>query len=609
MRRLERSGRMVPDLTQILLLFLYSIAITYQIEWVFRENAGDAFSFALQHPVQFWYETLFVFLVTLLIFAVVRRLSIAALLGGALFEALSIANYIKASTRSEPLLPWDFTVIKDASEIASRSRVIITFQIYLSCAFVALCFVLLVIFRKRFRTIRLRLAARAGIVAAIAGTIPILMGCVFMNSGFLTRHDITEITWNQIDNYKENGVVFSFLNNFSNRSVKVPADYSEQTVKKAESQITRLPSSSQKPNIIYIQDEAFCDLSEFRNVTFSQDIMSTIHSLQQTALSGYTLTPMFGGGTCNSEMEVLTGFSYSFLPNGSVPYQEYFKQPTFSYASYLRSIGYSTVAIHPFDPTFWDRNTVFPNIGFDKFVSQNDFVNPEKKRDFITDLEAMKKITEEYEANKSTGKPFFNMTITMQNHYSWGTDDYPADERVSLEASGLTDYEKGVLASYATGVRDADAALKYLIDYFSKVSDPTIIVFYGDHMPALDQNTLRAGGYITGDPDSPENVEKLHSTPYVIWNNYSNVRQSVNLSMYELTPYLTQSFNLSRPLYFDFLLDQFRLYRGYATGVYIGSDNQPTMQMPQGGQTYSDEQYLFEYDLLIGKQYGTELTQ
>ena len=620
MKHLMRRERMLPELTQIFLLFVYSILLILQVEWVFRQNAVDTLRFTYQHPVQFWYQTLFVFLITLLVYYIFRQLSIAVAMSGALLVSLGIANYIKASTRSEPFLPWDLTVIKDASEIADRSHVVITPQVVLSIVFVAVCFVLLLIFHKRLRPIRMRLAVRVGTAALVAGSLPVMMGCVFMNTNFLEKHNITEIQWNQIDNYKENGVVFSFLNNFSHRSVEAPSNYSSQSVNAAVSTIKKQATSAstqaktatvQKPNIIYIQSEALCDLSLFQNIQFSEDIMPTIHSLQQTALSGYALTPMFGGGTCNSEMEVLTGFSYSYLPTGSVPYEQYFKTSTFSYASYLKNLGYSTVAVHPFDPEFWDRSRVFPNIGFDSFISQNDFVNPERKRDFISDMEAMKMIVSQYQQNKSTGKPFFNMTITMQNHYAWGLDDYPESERVTLtSAPGLTDYEKGVITTYATGVRDADAALKYLVDYFSSVSDPTIVVFYGDHLPALDQNTLKTGGLIQGNSESAENVRKLHSTPYIIWSNYANLpHQTANMSMYQLSAYMTRMFNLPRPLYFDYLGEQYQAYRGYATGVYIDGNGNATMKMPAGAQDDWNKQWLFEYDMLIGNQYGKALTQ
>lgn len=260
--------------------------------------------------------------------------------------------------------------------------------------------------------------------------------------------------------------------------------------------------------------------------------------------------------------------------------------------------------------TFWDRDKVFKNIGFEKFVSEESFVNPEKRRGYISDLETSKMIIKQYQDNKKTGKPFFDFTVTMQNHFSWGEDDYPEDYRVKLETPGLSQDRKAILTSYATGVRDADTALKYLLDYFSSVSEPTIIVFYGDHMPALDEDTLTAGGYIQGNSSDPQNVQKLHSTPYIIWNNYSQkkVRQ-VNLSMYELVPYMTQSFNLQRPLYFDYLLDQFNTYHGYASGAYIGGDNVATLTMPADAKKYSDTQWLFEYDLLIGKRYANVLTQ
>lgn len=600
----------LQDVYHLLILLVISAFVTAQSEWVFRSSLPQTGFFIANHFLQYGYETLFVFLVTALLYYIIRKVYIAAFLSTLLFAIASTANYIKVSTRSEPLLPWDLTIVGDATKIISHAKLHITYEVILSYVFVIIITVGLFLLRKKLNPAKLHIIARAALSVLLAAATLFLTADVFMNDRFITKHNIKEISWSQVDNYKQNGFIFSFLNNLSHRSVVKPANYSEAAVDNAVKSISKKETSTLKPNIIIVQDEAFCDLTQFKNVKFQQNIMPTITKLRQSYPSGYTLTPMYGGGTCNSEFEVLTGFSYSDLPNGSVPYEEYFKHPTFSYASFLKSIGYSAVAVHSFDRTFWDRNTVFKSMGFDKFVAEDNFSNPQMRRGFISDLDTMKMITKQYKANQQSGKPFFNYTITMQNHFSWGTDDYPADYRVKLSAPGLTDEEQGVLTSYATGVRDADAALGYLINYFSKVKQPTIVVFFGDHMPALNEHTLTVGGYLNGDLNSPANVQKLHSTPYVIWNNFGQKSTAkTDLSMYNLVPYMTQSFDLQRPLYFDYLLDQFKSYQGYSTGVYIDSGNKPTMTMPAGGQNYHDLQYLFEYDLLIGNQYGQSLTK
>lgn len=604
---------LLSELLNLALVFCFAVLVTELSEWAFRSSLTQTAYFTVHHPIQFWNESFFVFLVLAFLYFVLRRLYLVAFVGGIGFAAASTANYIKLSTRSEPLLPWDFTVIKDAGEIANRVKLHITYEVVLGYVIPLLCVAAFFLLRKKRKAPRLPVVLHAALpVVSVAAAFFLLTG-VFMNDLFLQKHDIKEITWSQSDNYRQNGFIFSFLNNLGHRKVVVPADYSQQTVQSAESSIQKSPASAAakaKPNIIIIQDEALCDLTEFSNVQFSEPVMPEIEALRKTSVSGHLLTPMYGGGTCNSEFEVLTGFTYSYLPNGSVPYEEYFKTPTFSYVSFLKSLGYYTLAVHPFDPTFWDRNIVFPNIGFSKFLSETNFKNPQMKRGFISDLSAMKMIVQQYKANQASGKPYFNFTVTMQNHFSWGKDDYPENERVKLSAPGLTPDESDILTTYATGVREADSALKYLIDYFSTVKQPTIVVIYGDHMPALDDNTLTAGGYLVGDESSALNVQKKHSTPYIIWNNFGGTKaQQADMSMYELIPFIDQTFRLPRPLYFDFLEQQYETYRGYATGVYIDNQNQPVMQMPAGGQEYLQKQELFEYDLLIGNRYGAALTK
>ena len=95
------------------------------------------------------------------------------------------------------------------------------------------------------------------------------------------------------------------------------------------------------------------------------------------------------------------------------------------------------------------------------------------------------------------------------------------------KAEGLTEEEQGVLDALLHGLWDADAALGKLVDYFSRVEEPTILVFVGDHLPGL---SLDAGGTLytslgcssTADTSrwEPEELKRMHTTNILVWNNY-----------------------------------------------------------------------------------------
>ena len=116
-------------------------------------------------------------------------------------------------------------------------------------------------------------------------------------------------------------------------------------------------------------NEAFSDPSVLGDFTTNEDYMPFVHSLLDGAdntISGHLNVSVKGGNTANTEFEYLTGASMAFLPYGSIPYQQYVKKETPSMASYLSSLGYYTIAMHPYRAAGWDRNLVYPKLGFDE---------------------------------------------------------------------------------------------------------------------------------------------------------------------------------------------------------------------------------------------------
>ena len=103
----------------------------------------------------------------------------------------------------------------------------------------------------------------------------------------------------------------------------------------------------------------------------------------------------------------------AFLPAGSIPYQQYITKNTPSMASYLKSLGYETYAMHPYYASGWNRDKIYPLLGFDSFYSSTDFYGSTYERGYIDDSSCVDKIIETYE-KKDAGTPAFIFNVTMQ---------------------------------------------------------------------------------------------------------------------------------------------------------------------------------------------------
>ena len=607
-RQMALLDRFLPAAVWLLLMGLYSHVLAFMTEWISQGSFVDAWSWMGKARVQFANSAMLIFLVLLALYLLTRRAYIAVLLTHLLLIVLAGVNYYKIELRNEPLLPWDLGIAGEAAEIMPSIDISITVPVVVAVVFTLVMTVLLIVRRVR------RHKPRVKVWATLSLGVMTLLGAycfctfVFFNSQYISSHGISENQFEQVKNYQQNGVITSFMMNLRYITPQKPSNYNEENVEQVLDSVEKSGASEEKPNIILIMNEAFADVTMFENVTYDQDILPTINWLREDYMSGFLLTSQFGGGTANSEFEVLTGNTMATLPSGCTPYQQFLANQTLeAYPSYLRSIGYSTVAIHSFGRQFWSRDKVYKNIGFDKFVSSADFVNPQRYRTFISDEETVNRIIQEYEENKQTGKPFFNFTVTMQNHASYQSSQYDESHLVGVESDTLSDTMKDRLAAYATGIRDADQALRTLIRYFQWEGEPTVIIMFGDHLGNLGsvEESYIKGGYAGDIENDPEEKRKLYSTPFVMWNNFNTIQENAgNMSMYQLLPYITESLGLDRPLYFDYLNQQFKLFRGFAQGVYLDADGNACWEVSSAAEEAFHNHWLLQYDIMFGENYS-----
>lgn len=607
-------------IARVLVMAFYSFVLTLFVEWAVRGSIKEAIDWVFGYPAPFLFTSAFYYLCLFFLFTLMRRIDIPVLIVSIIACGMGCASYFKNSYRSEPLYPWDFGIISEAADISSEMKIIPTASMYILFSIIIAFFVLLlflrrVLIRKKFFVFRKPNKKRKImlVVQPIVSLTVLICYVVFFlnNSALMNTFGIAESAFRQAAAANRNGFTQSFIMNTKYIIPEKPEGYSQNSVSEAVGAIRASESDSTvRPNIIYLMSESYADISLCKNVTFYDDIFVSTNYLKQYHVSGTLLGEQFGGGTCNSEFEVLTGFAMSNLPSGCTPYQQYFNGETVSYAAYLKKLGYNTVAIHSYGKQFWNRDVAYPNMGFDKFISEEDFVDPLRRRGLIKDDELVDMIISEYEANKSTGKPFFNFSVSMQNHGGYTNGQYLEDYRTHLSCDELSEEQEGILVTYATGIRDANIALDKLISYFQNVSEPTIICMFGDHLGSLggsDEIYIKSG-FMDGSPEeSAENLAQKYTTPFFVWDNFLEQNFIVpQMSFYQLIPSICHWYDLERPKFFDYLLEQQYYLRGNALGLYLDRDGNVSETVPPEAESYLKTHKLFQYDLLFGNKYSLE---
>lgn len=516
----------------LIMLFIAPAATFYLLEW-YTHNPFETMKTTPQVLNLIMFE-----LLALLLFSVFGKLHVALMAETLFFAIYGLANYFVLNFRSVPIQPWDLLSIGTAASVAGNYDYTLDRQALL--VVLGFLFLLILEFFCRFTlkkgTWKLRLP--------MAATLAVMLGAF----GLMFHSD--EIVEQKLRLYNKlftpttisykNGTALAFVMELRYLSVDKPAGYNADT---AAQELAALEEESMSepamagagsdegefPNIIVIMDEAFSDPAILGNFTVNQDYMPFVHSLldgAENTVSGWLNVSVLGGNTANTEFEYLTGNTMAFLPQGSIPYQQYIKGETPSLASHLAGLGYQTVAMHPYNASGWDRDTVYPAMGFSEMYFLPDFDNAAKVRNYVSDQSDFEKIVVIYE-NKGDN-PLFLFNVTMQNHSSYTESFDNFDPQIEVEGGSQT------LNNYLSLLSLSDAALGELISYFEEQEEDTIIVFFGDHQTtnSVIEPILKQNGKSSSTLTEEEQADR-YKVPFFIWANFdieeeTGVETSVN---------------------------------------------------------------------------------
>lgn len=454
----------------------------------------------------------------------------------AAFCALGIAQYFLSVFKYSAIRPSDVFALQTALSVSGGYSYEVGGNQVLA---LGLCVVAVAIlsfvhpqslFAEKGR--RLRLVASGVRVACGAGVL-VVAGLVLGEVSLSHDLGFSPSYWNSIYVYRNQGFVGSFVTIAQNSRVARPDGYTEGDAQDLlqeyvamyheDAQATSARGDAERqfqqtrPVVVAIMNESFSDLSIYEGLNAGYEGPSRLKSIEDALYAGYVYSSVLGGGTCNSEFEFLVGATMGFVGAENQPYVMNSFLNTPSLPCQFGEMGYSTSAIHPQVSSNWNRETVYEEMGFEHFLDIDSFdASSPIRHAGVTDAVTYDKIIELIESDDS---PQFIFDVTMQNHSGYDTFDLPEEERVDPGIGWAEEQLVSETTEYVSLIEASDRELFDFINRLREFDRPVVVVFFGDHQPALG-STFNNLIYSEEDQGDPAHSARVYQTPYMIWANY-----------------------------------------------------------------------------------------
>ena len=486
---------------------------------------------------------LFVLGINSLVFALSNNLFVSTLISNTAILTLSLVNHYYYIYRGDPFEISEIQLIKTAMTVIGEYEFFIDYFVCLS-----------IVLNVSFLISIYGFSKTIGKSNHIIRICRFVVGCLLVLTIFLYPIPILNM-WDKTESVEQYGYIYSSVI-FADATFNVdkPKEYDSREVKES---LDKYESGTiqRTPNIICVMNEAFSDLPDTYDFETDVELLPVYNSLKENTQKGWLYVSTFGGGTSNTEFEFLTGNSMAFMPPSSVPYVQYIREEQQSIVSYLKKLGYTTIAYHPYYKKGYNRDMVYPLMGFDRFYSKEDeFESQAHIRWCLSDWSNYQNLFTLFEQKNG---PIFMFNITMQNHggYLSETDKVP----VRVKAKNIQDDN---LNEYLSLVNTSDSSILNLINYFSSVEEDTIVLFFGDHQPSLSKETyLKFDEKFANDSNNPDEKQKQVQVPFFIWANYDiNEKEDLHISPNYLSVLLFESAGIPLTQYQQFLKELYKEY-------------------------------------------------
>lgn len=463
-----------------------------------------------------------IFLVMLLFYFITGKTSCSFVITNTLLTVLLIINHFKVKFRDEPLMPTDFSLGKEAKNIVANYDLSLDIVVFVCLVICAVTFFLAIKYIKN---------KRPGIMISIIGIIVTSALTVGAYNVIYKNTRIYDALLSNLGIYHETtivsskGLVYSLINNTSVMKYEKPDGYSLNEAQAILDKYEDTTLSDDTPNLIAVMGEAFTDMQDWDNVSFAdENPYDYINFLREKGAYGKIFVPGFAGGTSSTEFEFLTGCNTSAIST-SMPtaYKTLITSPAFSIARLYKEKGFEAKAMHPGFPWFYNRQNVYPRFGFDSFTSREDLTGEIKQTGYYADdTVASDMIISDYNRHLSENpdQGYFNFTVTIQNHGPYNDHELLYEKEYISKTEDMTDEEYYIINNYLGGIKSANEFLKTIYEYINTLDKPTVLVFFGDHLPYLDSEEMlyeKLGLDISS--DTYQAYENKYSTNYIIIGN------------------------------------------------------------------------------------------
>ena len=492
----------------LLCYLVMPLILVFLIECMAYHSLIGGFQFIIFHPYAYLVNVMIV--AASFTFALIFRKRIGVIILISLFWlAGGIVNFVLLFYRVTPFTNSDLLLIKDGVDVAAKY---LNKAQYIGIAILVIAVLILFVFF-------FMKTSKAEHKPKYIHSIPIILGSLLLTWGGILLGQSTgllETAFRELSqSYLKNGFIYCFGASLLNTGISKPSDYSEEVMEQlTENYETQEESEegvtyySHKPNVVIVQLETFFNVNRLKDIKFSSNPLPNLTRMMEEYPSGAFSMPVVGAGTVNSEFEVLTGMNIDDFGIGEYPYKTIVKETACESLAYdLKPYGYQAFAIHNNTGDFYDRNLVYPNLGFDTFTSV-EYMWPDSytPMDWVKDSVLTDEITT---ALDSTRGQDFVFTVSVQGHGSYPTDSsVKYTHHVTVSSDTITDEAYlNQLSYYVNQLYEMDQFIGDLVDMLRNRHEPTILVMYGDHCPSLD---------LTDDMLSSGTI---YDTEYFIWNN------------------------------------------------------------------------------------------
>lgn len=520
---------------------------------------------------------LFGVIVYTFILAFTKKTSKATIISYVMIFLLGIINQVKVSFTSEPIVFSDinfFSKIGDLMGLVTgnvSTKYVVKFVLF-SVGYAAIL-ALIAWLNKKYDMELKNKKARIAIVI-----IDILILLVLFNPTNTTKDWFLKVFFDtdsyvDFDSYTTNltfysrhGIINGMYGVSLNNKFLEPKDYDEAylngLVEKASAEDSSV-AKVDKPNIIVVFSESFWDVSKIEDtIKYNKPITENFNKLKNKGELIEVISPAYGGMSENVSFEILTGGSMNYFSKGYIPIMSlYNRKGTENSPSLVRDLknnGYTTEIV--FGKDYYNSEKTYKKIGFENYRELHDEEGFAGLDEYATD-----KLIERLEQKGEN--PMFYVMASIESHMPYPEDKYPEELRtVKITESKLSKEENVVMTTYAQGMYHADLQLARLYEYIQGLDEPTMILFFGDHLPFLhtkdNTNVIFELDYFNTDDDLKDDYN-LYNIQALLLSNFENeIEMPDYLGTDQLLLHLLKQFNVELNPYYDWLYSTSNILAG-----------------------------------------------